>query len=846
MAPLNVNVPTDRRLKERDINRKLQLYGIYSAFKNGKVPSNKQIDIALNSLLSSEAMMSPSDKLSAEGHLLVSDLRDVISNAKTLILVKNQDNLLQQFIWDAEHLGEPRTTQAPGMPIDRDSAKDDRQRAVEGLKTLGTLMVTNGQFRKLLRDATLLLREMVSDTAQKATGRIKPSEEELAQIDQPAEENVWHEKPELSKDKLKSQAKSRVGQQKPAIEESTQRTAEATDRAARPAGPEGGVDAIGGAAAGTQAAAQQASERIPEGAKARSRELTERTKDFLREKMPQERRDQTIWRLKRMIVEIQGHPDYQRAIETLLSLADTYTTHGKGISQQGTTSAKGLVEEYKETLTLLKTIMERFANNTSSDDLFDYIKDFYDAADNDPRLRDWFSSVNSFTRKCLREQGYVLEDSATEQWNRLYDEGRFLLRDRYRDNTNQIVDEIKYLGDQFDRDPLNKAFGDSLQKLFHDLGYDVDGRIIFKDHLRKDVTSVIIPTLFEKIRYVPVPRIELSDPMVDVVIDNLVIESDNLMPNVVELSSDNYWRWGRKRIGNKHNNKVMIAATGMQTDWRDVSYYVKKKSGFPAISDIGVMDILMSGEGFNFKISGSNSNEPGSLINPEKVIVNVNNLDIKLKKSKHKLLFAIFKPLLFGIVRPAVEKVLEKQIHDSFVRGDAWAYEIHNRARGAWDAAHDEGNGKRSIYSYYFDAVRNKIMETKKEAERKEKAGEKRDTKVNLAVTEPSALFRDIKLPGGISSKATEYENLAREGNKWESPVFSIGSASPSTGLPSLPPITRRSHARGTGFRPGARDSGVGIEEPSSRLEKVEHKKGAAPTKVQEGPHIIKESTIIA
>ncbi|KAK2813379.1 hypothetical protein FQN50_000694 [Emmonsiellopsis sp. PD_5] len=777
-----------------DINRKLQLYGIYSAFKNGKVPSNKQIDIALNSFLNSEALMSPSDKLSSEGHLLVSDLRDVISNAKTLILVKNQDNLLQEFIWDAEHLGEPRTTQAPGMPIERDRAKDDRQRAVEGLKTLGTLMVTNGQFRKLLRDASLLLRDMVSDTAQKATGRIKPSEEELAQIDQPAEENVWHEKPELSKDKLKSQAKSRVGQQKPAVEESTQRTAEAVDRTARPAGPQGGVDAIGGAAAGTQAAAQQASQKIPEGAKARSRELTEKTKDFLREKMPQERRDQTIWRLKRMIVEIQGHPDYQRAIETLLSLADTYTTHGKG-----------LVEEYKGTLTLLKTIMERFANNTSSDDLFDYIKDFYDAADNDPRLRDWFSSVNSFTRKCLREQGYVLEDSATEQWNRLYDEGRFLLRDRYRDNTNQIVDEIKYLGDQFDRDPLNKAFGDSLQKLFHDLGYDVDGRIIFKDHLRKDVTSVIIPTLFEKIRYVPVPRIELSDPMVDV---------------------------------------VMIAATGMQTDWRDVSYYVKKKSGFPAISDMGVMDILMGGEGFNFRISGSNSDEPGSLINPEKVVVNVNNLDIKLKKSKHKLLFAIFKPLLFSIVRPAVEKVLEKQIHDSFVRGDAWAYEIHNRARGAWDAAHDEGNGKRSIYSYYFDSLRNKIMETRKEAERKEKAGEKRDTKVNLAVTEPSALFRDIKLPGGISSKATEYENLAREGNKWESPVFSIGSASPSTGLPSLPPITRRSHARGTGFRPGARDSGVGIEEPSSRLEKVEHKKGAAPTKVQEGPHIIKEATI--
>jgi hypothetical protein len=29
----------------------------------------------------------------------------------------------------------------------------------------------------------------------------------------------------------------------------------------------------------------------------------------LKDKMPQERREQTIWRLKKMVVEIQGHQD---------------------------------------------------------------------------------------------------------------------------------------------------------------------------------------------------------------------------------------------------------------------------------------------------------------------------------------------------------------------------------------------------------------------------------------------------------------------------------------------------------------------------------------------------------
>jgi len=57
--------------------------------------------------------------------------------------------------------------------------------------------------------------------------------------------------------------------------------------------------------------------------------------------MPEERREQTIWRLKKMVVEIQGHQDYQRAIETLLRLAEQYTGHGKTLAAQSKGSVQG-------------------------------------------------------------------------------------------------------------------------------------------------------------------------------------------------------------------------------------------------------------------------------------------------------------------------------------------------------------------------------------------------------------------------------------------------------------------------------------------------------------------------
>ena len=46
----SVNVPMNTQQRDNDIENKLRLYGIYQAFANKKVPSNKQIDVALNSV----------------------------------------------------------------------------------------------------------------------------------------------------------------------------------------------------------------------------------------------------------------------------------------------------------------------------------------------------------------------------------------------------------------------------------------------------------------------------------------------------------------------------------------------------------------------------------------------------------------------------------------------------------------------------------------------------------------------------------------------------------------------------------------------------------------------------
>lgn len=758
-----VNRPTDPKQKEQNINQKLQWFGIYHAFTLGKLPSNKQCDVAMNSALASKALTAPSKDLSEEGQKLVKDVREVVDQARKLILSKNDGQLLQDFIWQAQRLGDVEAKK-PGAPLTKDSAKQDGTNAVEGIKTLGTLLVTNGEFRKILSDALVLVRDMAGDASQAAANKVRPSEDQLSQIDQPAEDGVWHEKPDFAshKDQLKSRFRRNKG-----------------DGASE-------VSSAGAGDVGSQASRKSVKDR--------AREASGKAKEYLSDKVPQQRRDQAIWRLKKMLMEIQGHSDYQRAIETMLNLVEKYGGHGREVSQQGT----GVVKDVRghETVhtieTNLRLLLERFANSTSLDDLFDSLETVYRDAEKDPELRGWFKNIDSFIRKCLQEQGYIMEDACTREWGNLYDHGRYLLRDRYKEHTNRVLDEIKFFGEQYNKDAQNKAFGESVERLFLDLGRDPDGKMAFKKHLLKDIGTVILPAAFEHIRYVPIPRIEVKDPAVDVVIENLVIESDNLMPNVLEFGSDNYFRWGRKKISNKRDNKVMISASGIQADLTDVSYYLKKKQGFPAITDTGIMDIFLGGEGFGFKAAASipRKEDREQFIRLDKIDVKIDKLDIKLRKSKHKLLFQTFKPLLFRIVRPVLEKVVAQKIREAFANGDNFAKEIHLEAKKAQDNAKKANpEDETSIYSRYAEVFRKKMDQKKQAAQ----AEAKRDTKVQASATLRDSQFPDIKLPGGLTTKATEYAERAEKGEGWQSDIFSIGSAGESKDIPAPEPVTRKS-----------------------------------------------------
>ena len=192
----------------------MRLYGIIQAFRRGRMPDNHQIDHTFSYILSNPPV--DVDKLSPEGRKLVDDVRqllEVVSRSfpcslLSLTLVffqsrlqvhdKNADEALQKFIWHtsderfrvtAKDKAHAIVGDGSSLPAKEDAQRDGHQ-AVEHLRTLAQLLVTNSEARKLLSDLTFITRDLFATGAAKAAEKARPDPENLAKVRTPPIERI--------------------------------------------------------------------------------------------------------------------------------------------------------------------------------------------------------------------------------------------------------------------------------------------------------------------------------------------------------------------------------------------------------------------------------------------------------------------------------------------------------------------------------------------------------------------------------------------------------------------------------------------------------------------------------
>ena len=86
----------------------------------------------------------------------------------------------------------------------------------------------------------------------------------------------------------------------------------------------------------------------------------------------------------------------------------------------------------------MKTLLERFADGRSMDQIKDAVDVLYGDANRDEELRSWFGQVNQYARKVLLQPGYVLEPQCDTEGREIREHGRHFYDDKYKDHFDNL------------------------------------------------------------------------------------------------------------------------------------------------------------------------------------------------------------------------------------------------------------------------------------------------------------------------------------------------------------------------------------------------------------------------
>jgi Family of unknown function (DUF5923) len=496
--------------------------------------------------------------------------------------------------------------------------------AYESLKTVGSLLLTNSDFRLFLSDLTIVGRQVfadtasaASDTAHQAAERIRPSEQEAQTVKSPDSSGPV---------------------------------------------PAPSVDELGGEAS-------RVSEVVANGIKRTGKEAAA----SLKANLSGERRDTLLSRLKNVVTKLRGSSSYSDSVSTISTLLRRY--------------AKVYSQAADNTINIIQDDME------VNDELDQAIKNFWSLLSSFGDRDQWEKLENRFKKLMVHSQkDPEFEDLMTDVGNSLqklmtdpefFESGQSKieeLRKRFRGIGNESslrkdVDDLllqlqKTFRSVVDDEDVSKLLSTGM-KIFHVLS-PIDTTT--NKELVEDFLHVFIPLIIQAIQYIPIPRLEVSVPEIDLLLENLILEPGGTVNDSsffpfrlrVETYNDLEIKKARFNTVSRATSLVSIEIDGMSIRADEVGFWLRAHSGLLRLADEGIASFQLDQRGIDVRIDievGRNRLE--EILTLREVRVKIHKFSYTLRKSKFACLAWCLKPFL----RPIFKKVLEHQLATAIANG---------------------------------------------------------------------------------------------------------------------------------------------------------------------------------
>ncbi|KAK2762656.1 hypothetical protein FQN54_000830 [Arachnomyces sp. PD_36] len=613
----------DETALQRRLHQKMRTIHMARALSDGFMPSTQQLIANLRTLLASEPLNPTSPELSDAGRLLVRNSKLWIRVLIDLLREKNSEDQIQEFIWQLSRSRASVNVSDLRDQVSQVRTRTDATDAYDSFRTITNLLLTNADFRMFIDDIATIGRQVFADTAfsvstaaEDAGKKIEPSEEEIDATKKP---DGNQEGPPTGE---------HVRQELEEISEATQ------DGVAR-----AGQDAVKSA----------------------------------EENLSGEQKNSLFERLKAVVASLRKRDDYSTATSTVTYLIQHY---GKVYSRAVDTTID-IAQDEVDVNSELRNATQSFWNVISSfgdrqqwEVLGEKFHRVMEHAGKDPEFENLMVDVGDSLQRLLMDPSFF--DSADMDMNRLKEKSKDI---KSESPLIQDVDTFLAQAKQTLRTvPEDKTLRKltALSRVIYDLlvkDYGADSSNLFQDLLH-----VFLPLLIRGVQHVPIPRLEISVPELDLLLENVVLEpghtvrQSSFLPYKVRLSANRDMELRKthsKSIATDSRNIISLSMSGLSVSAEELGYWVRLRNmPFFGFRDEGIANFALDERGIDISMEIEiNTESLGRMLALRAVRVHIHKLDYTIQKSRWSLMWWLVRPFLKHMVR----RVLEKKIAESIV-----------------------------------------------------------------------------------------------------------------------------------------------------------------------------------
>lgn len=614
--PLLPRYNDDTSLQTR-LHEKLHTYQMLRAMSHGYMPSNEQVIIHLRSLLSADVLNPDNPDLSNSGRALIRSTKLWLTQFIDLLDHKNSRDQIQDFLWCLSKARLHIDTADMAAQAGRAKHKADTRAAFQSLHTVGSLLVTNSDFRIFLSDLGTVGREVFRDTAFSLANVSKKTAEQL-EPEGPVETNGDAKPP--SKQDLKDEVK----------------------------------DAAKVVSKGAVEVAHDAEQSVVE-------HVTGEEGAALAE------------RLKMAVDKLRKRPDYSSSVSTLAMLVQRYMLTYAHIAVDTAHVLEDDVNANREADQALHNFWLLLTSIGDADEwkrVEESMNALIDDGKTDPNFDEFVQHLAMLVQEMLSDPTFF--ENLGERFKQLREKSdKLTAKSSMSEHLDQLLVHARA----------------AMQSVLHDEDIhkllNTSSRIIrilsptaayTNSDLVTDSINVFVPMVIQAVQHIPIPRVEVSTPAIDLLLENLILEpgrtvnASSFFPFKLNVSTYNdvEVRKARLRTTSSVTSMVTVKLSGMSIAAEDLGYWFRVHSGLLRLVDQGLAGFHLDERGLDIALDLEiGKDRMDKIVSLRGVKVTIHHLDYKLTKSKFACLAWLFKPL----IRPIVKLALELKIAAAIAEG---------------------------------------------------------------------------------------------------------------------------------------------------------------------------------